>query len=449
MSEMITERFKLNEETIRYIIHFLIAVKVPDEVYNAVGYTADKDLYKNYNIIINPSLFFHEKIYGTHSNLPILPLKQIEGVPLLYGKPQTFWAGETLIVYADIIASAFFMLSRYEEMVRPAVRDEHGRFPGKESIAGRMGFINRPIVDEYGKILRRWLRSTGFEIPEPGKSIKKIYLTHDLDMPFFCRSWKSVIRELMRGTNALSLLRIRTGQPEADPFYTFPWFDIQARKLQLTVGNKRCKSILFVRAGGSTPQDKPHYKLKSHPIRKLLTASIKNNISIGLHSSYEAGINPGLIAQEHNNLENAIIQPVKYNRHHYLSSRDPRDMEELEKAGITDDFTMGYADVAGFRLGTTRPVRRIDPYTGIVNSLKLHSITVMDCTLNEQKYMDMTRQEAEIYCLDLIDKVKEMNGELVLLWHNNLVTDNPQLTRTVPWLRSLYSKLIEHLMINA
>ena len=168
-----------------------------------------------------------------------------------------------------------------------------------------------------------------------------------------------------------------------------------------------------------------------------------------MHSSYEAGINPGLIAQEHNNLENAIIQPVKYNRHHYLSSRDPRDMEELEKAGITDDFTMGYADVAGFRLGTTRPVRRIDPYTGIVNSLKLHSITVMDCTLNEQKYMNMTSQEAEVYCLDLIDKVKEMNGELVLLWHNNLVTDNPQLTRTVPWLRSLYSKLIEHLMINA
>ena len=94
-----------------------------------------------------------------------------------------------------------------------------------------------------------------------------------------------------------------------------------------------------------------------------------------MHSSYEAGINPGLIAQEHNNLENAIIQPVKYNRHHYLSSRDPRDMEELEKAGITDDFTMGYAYVAGFRLGTTRPVRRIDPYTGIVNSLKLHSIS--------------------------------------------------------------------------
>ena len=63
--------------------------------------------------------------------------------------------------------------------------------------------------------------------------------------------------------------------------------------------------------------------------------------------------------------------------------------------------------------------------------------------------MNMTCQEAEVYCLDLIEKVKEMNGELVLLWHNNLVTDNPQLTRTVPWLRSLYSKLIEHLMINA
>ena len=120
----------------------------------------------------------------------------------------------------------------------------------------------------------------------------------------------------MRGTNALSLLRIRTGQPEADPFYTFPWFDIQARKLQLTVGNKRCKSILFVRAGGSTPQDKPHYKLKSHPIRKLLTASINNNISIGLHSSYEAGLNPGWIYQELINIDKVILQKVKYKMHH-------------------------------------------------------------------------------------------------------------------------------------
>ena len=33
----------------------------------------------------------------------------------------------------------------------------------------------------------------------------------------------------------------------------------------------------------------------------------------------------------------------------------------LEKAGITDDFTIGYPDVAGFRLGTSRPVHWINP----------------------------------------------------------------------------------------
>ena len=31
------------------------------------------------------------------------------------------------------------------------------------------------------------------------------------------------------------------------------------------------------------------------------------------------------------------------------------------RAGITDDFTMGYADIAGFRLGTCRSVRWINP----------------------------------------------------------------------------------------
>lgn len=446
---MITEKFKLDEKTIRYIIHFLIAVKVPEEVYNSVGYTSDKNQYSQFSVIISPSLFFHEKIYGTHSNLPILPLKHMDGVPLLYGKPDLVWLGQTLVVYADIIASTFFMLSRYEELVRPSVRDEHGRFPGKESLPFLNGFINRPIVDEYGKLLRKWLREAGMDIPEPTPRIKKIYLTHDLDIPFFCRSFRNVIRETFQGTGLLKCLQLLTGNKESDPFYTFSWLDNQAKKLQMAIGNNRCKSILFVRAGGKKRQDKPHYKLHSKLILQLLKDCISNGTIIGLHSSYEAGLNPGLIADELNKLEQAIIKPVKLNRYHYLSSREPKDMDALETAGITNDFTMGYADVAGFRLGTSRHVRRIDPATSSLTGLILHPLILMDCTLSDKKYMNMTFDEAQIHCLELIERIKESGGELVLLWHNNLVTDSPKLTRSVPWLRPLYANLIEYLTKNA
>lgn len=59
-----------------------------------------------------------------------------------------------------------FLISRYEEMVRRGLRDEHGRFPGKESLPYRAGFLHRPIVDEYRMLLHRWLRQSRLRVPE-------------------------------------------------------------------------------------------------------------------------------------------------------------------------------------------------------------------------------------------------------------------------------------------
>ena len=88
----------------------------------------------------------------------------------------------TLVLHADLIASTYFLISRYEEMVQPNKRDVHGRFPGKESLPYRAGFIDSPLVDEYGKLLRSQLRGTGCKVPESQQQIRKIYLTHDVDL---------------------------------------------------------------------------------------------------------------------------------------------------------------------------------------------------------------------------------------------------------------------------
>jgi hypothetical protein len=93
-------------------------------------------------------------------------------------------------------------------------------------------------------------------------------------------------------------------------------------------------------------------------------------------------------------------------------------MENLIKAGLTDDYTMGYADVAGFRLGTSRAVRFIHPATKRLTPLTLHPLIIMDASLMEKKYMDLTYEEAVEYCNSLINNIKKVNGELTLLWHN-------------------------------
>ena len=150
---------------IDYILHFLLGETVPTDVKMRIGYTDKREDFGQYKLVIVPSPFFKNDYYGTEKSLPQLPLDNWEGTPLLFGTPKTEQRGDTLVLHADIIASTYFLISRYEETVNSS-RDRHGRFSGKESLPFRAGFLHRPIVDEYGKSLRKILRDIGLEIPE-------------------------------------------------------------------------------------------------------------------------------------------------------------------------------------------------------------------------------------------------------------------------------------------
>lgn len=405
-------------QTIYYIIRFLLGVDRAGAYSSLIGYTSDVRLFHKYKVVIVPSGFFQSSVYGTPESLPQLPLKEIEGVPLLFGTPKEECFEETWVIYADIIASSYFLLSRYEEIQKRDIRDKHGRFPGKESLPYKAGFIHRPIVEEYGKLLRHWLRKACVRIPEPQPELLKIWLTHDVDAPFFCRSLRNICRETLKGIGFRKALKLYQGPLEKDPYYTFPWMLEQDSLVKNRFGD-RCHILFFLKAGGRHANDKPHYQVRSHDIQKLLHLFKKNKALLGLHSSYEAGIYPDLIPEEKMRLEHDWkLENIHLNRHHYLASREPEDLTKLIKAGITDDFTMGYADVSGFRLGTCRPVKWINPMTRQLTSLTLHPLSVMDCTLSESQYMGLSPDEAYQYCAGLVREIRQHRGEIVWLWHN-------------------------------
>lgn len=423
-NRVITLKDKSNElkrfmnQTIYYIIRFLLGVDRAGAYSSLIGYTSDVRLFHKYKVVIVPSGFFQSSVYGTPESLPQLPLKEIEGVPLLFGTPKEECFEETWVIYADIIASSYFLLSRYEEIQKRDIRDKHGRFPGKESLPYKAGFIHRPIVEEYGKLLRHWLRKACVRIPEPQPELQKIWLTHDVDAPFFCRSLRNICRETLKGIGFKKALKLYQGPLEKDPYYTFPWMLEQDSLVKNRFGD-RCHILFFLKAGGRHANDKPHYQVRSHDIQKLLHLFKKNKALLGLHSSYEAGIYPDLIPEEKMRLEHDWkLENIHLNRHHYLASREPEDLTKLIKAGITDDFTMGYADVSGFRLGTCRPVKWINPMTRQLTSLTLHPLSVMDCTLSESQYMGLSPDEAYQYCAGLVREIRQHRGEIVWLWHN-------------------------------
>ncbi|MDR3260755.1 MAG: polysaccharide deacetylase family protein [Tannerella sp.] len=410
-------------DMIRYLIQFLLGEHISERIVNQIGYTSDADSFRKYKIVVIPSGFFDEKVYGTPDSVPALPLQIVEDIPLLFGKPLVERVGDVLVVHADIIASSYFLLSRYEEIIRRDVRDEHGRFPGQESLPFRADFIHRPIVDEYGRLLRKWLSQIGIQLPEPPQAIRHIYLTHDVDAPFACRLWRNVIRRAINGQSLCALIRNKFGALENDPYYTFPWLLEKDGQTKTVFGEENCNIYLFFKAGGNEKADKPHYDLYGKDIRKLYELLSGCACNIGLHSSYQAGKDPARIFKEKSLLEKAFLQDISANRHHFLAAREPEDLSVLEQAGITDDFTMGYADVAGFRLGTARPVRWINACKQIVSSLVLHPLLIMDSTLSESKYMGLTTGDALDYATLLIEQVRQVNGELVLLWHNTSVSE--------------------------
>ena len=202
-----------------------------------------------------------------------------------------------------------------------------------------------------------------------------------------------------------------------DPYYTFPWLIEQDAKVP------QAERIYFVKQTRGKGFDYPQYKLNGGDYQGLQEKLLKSGAKLGVHGSY------------YQELPETPISTLF--RAHYLRSSVGL-MNRMVKAGYTDDFTMGFADQAGFRLQTTRAVRWINPSTYKLTNLTLHPLIIMDCTLSEEKYMNLTEEEAFFLCERLIEKVKMHHGDLCLLWHNSRLTDDS-------YHASLYQQIINYL----
>lgn len=394
-------------EIINYIKTFLLYGSA--EAAAMVGYTASEEEWSRYKIVILPCGKLGKQIVRPSMANPTI---------------RTIDRGDrtVYVVDEDIIYNTFFFISRAEELICDQ-RDEHGRMAARFSILGKKNRMQIPLVDEYARFLTKALKRICTEeqdqcpagLPKPGFST--INLTHDIDTIAHYRHLRGALGGICRGHWRDVLAS--TFHIDSDPAYTFPWMMEQDERLRRLLPQTRI--IYFVKHTRGRGYDYPQYSLRGGNYRHLHKVLVQHGAAIGWHSSYYG----------------EIRQPMPLHRSHYLRC-SIRQMQCLVDLGITDDYTMGFADVAGFRLQTTRPVRWINPETMTLTPLTLHPLTVMDCTLSNPNYMNLSEDEAFYYTQRLIDKVRQNGGELTLLWHNsNLVDDQ--------YHRQLYSEIIRYL----
>jgi len=387
---------------------------------------------------------FFGDAYGTLGSLPVLPPAMLDHVPVLFGAPLVERQGDTVLIHADVVAAAYFLTTRYEEWVRPDVRDDHGRFPGVQSFAARAGFIDRPVVDDYASLLRGWAGQAGITVPPPARQFS-VLLTHDVDSIGWPRGLVPVMKAVARGlagrASARETLRAVSWAAGLQRHPHDNLSDVIALDAQVidAAGPDRCRAMYFFQAHGTTPHD-GKYRLGTRRTRRWLSQVAAAGAAIGLHASYAAGDTPMRIASERQALAKVTGRPIEANRHHFLRWCEPAQGAAIHDAGIRWDSTLGFADLAGFRLGVCRPIALFDPAARRLVGIEEHPLIVMDCTLDREKYMNLDEARAFQHVCQLAETVRRHRGEFVMLWHN---------TELVPsdtnYHNRLYSRILAHL----
>ena len=81
-----------------------------------------------------------------------------------------------------------------------------------------------------------------------------------------------------------------------------------------------------------------------------------------------------MIRVEKQRLEHILGETVYHNRFHFLRFTLPQSYQQLLACGISDDYSMGYADQIGFRAGTCTPFYFYDLENEIQTTLKVHPL---------------------------------------------------------------------------
>ena len=354
------------------------------------------------------------------------------GLPIIYGRKHESgaWfveAGQQSYLGLDVFGSAFFMLTRYEELVK-AERDEHERFPAAASLAYQEGFLERPIVNEYAEILWACMKRLWPWLERPRRQAQT-FLSHDVDWPLLpeARPRRLLLNLggdfLKRRHPGLALQRLRAyarrrrGDHTLDPHNTF---DL----LMNTSEEHGVRSAFYFIAGHSGGTIDGEYTLDDPFIRNLMRRIHERGHEIGLHPSYHTFRDGRRLEAEFHTLLRAadalgIQQDAWGGRQHYLRWEAPTTWRSWDRAGLAYDASVGYADHVGFRTGTCDEHPVFDPLSSRVLSLLERPLAVMEATLLSKLYMGLAPDEATRRIEALTSRCRRLGGAFSLLWHNN------------------------------
>jgi hypothetical protein len=315
----------------------------------------------------------------------------------------------------DIFAASFYLLTRYEEYL-PHQKDIYGRYAHENSLAFKQKFLQLPLINIWVKDLAIQLQ-TAFPSIRLQPLAFSFLPTYDIDMAFsyrhkgFLRNAGSFIK-----SPTMERLKVLAGLKQ-DPFDCYEWLNKLHEEYYLQ------PVYFFLMAEKNGVYDKNILPFKRSMWR--LIRGLAKKYTTGIHPSWQSGDNSELIQQEKKLLETICQKPIIHSRQHYIRFTLPTGYRLLIENGITNDYSMGYGSINGFRASVATSFYWYDLQKNEATQLRVHPFCFMEAnSFYEQKN---TSSEASEELMHYFSVCKNVGGQLITIWHNNFLGTTPEI----------------------
>ena len=320
----------------------------------------------------------------------------------------------------DIFSAAFYLISRYEEYLS-FIPDSFGRFPHQSSLAFRENFLDTPLINYWLEDFKTVVRRRFPELIFRNKDFKFIP-SYDIDIAYsykykgLRRNLGGFLKSLIQGQWSYLLDRWDVlFNKKRDPFDSYEWLD----SLHLYCRTRAYYFFLISKKPGGFDKNISPEK----PAMKSLIAYHAQGYTVGIHPSWQSGDEQAVLMEEVDELAAITGSPVKYSRQHYIRMNLPQTYRRLIDSGIDKDFSMGYGSANGFRASIASSFYWYDLNSEKKTSLLLFPFCFMD---SNAFYEDLLKPQAAFaQLMNYYRKIKEVNGLMVTIWHNNFFGTDP------------------------
>ena len=318
----------------------------------------------------------------------------------------------------DLFSMVFYLITRYEEY-HETPRDQFHRYQSKHSVAVLHDFIHLPLIDiwvkELGDRLNKKFGITQFTL----KGEFTFQPTIDIDLPYAYKykNWLLQAAGLVKNLASFKVNNVKSQMSfylgAKDPYDQYEFLETELKRKRFQ------NAVFFFHNKYQRPIDLNH--IANSNTYASLIASISKWANVGMHPSQYSSLNSNCLKEECDFISKASDQLITKSRQHYLLLHLPHTYRSLIDIGITDDFSMSYPDVLGFRASTARPFYWYDLEEEKVTQLRIHQSSVMDVTL--RYYLNLTPEIAINKCREIKEEITKVKGTFCFIWHNSNLTN--------------------------